>query len=78
MAAHNTVEHRWPDLKVEWNKKLLIEEFDMACPLDCNVIEKENEEIRDYSQLCYDLRRQKPNTKSCIPPISKRRNRKTK
>ena len=57
MATHTTVEHRWPDLRVEWKKKQLIKVFDMACPLDCNVIEKEKEKIRDYSQLCYDLRR---------------------
>ena len=42
MATHTTVEHRWPDIRVEWKKKQLIEVFDMACPLDCNVIEKEN------------------------------------
>ena len=41
MAADTTVEHRWPDLRVEWKKKQLIEVFDMAYPLDCNVIEKE-------------------------------------
>ena len=34
--------------------------FDMACPLECNVTEKEKEKIRDYSQLCYDIRRQNP------------------
>ena len=50
-ATHTTVEHRWPDLRVEWKKKQLIEVFDMACPLDCNVTEKEKEKIRDYSQL---------------------------
>ena len=55
MATHTTVEHRWPDLRVEWKKKQLIEVFDMACPLDCNVTEKEKEKIRDHSQLCYDL-----------------------
>ena len=63
MATHTTVEHRWPDLRVEWEKKQLIEVFDMACPLDCNVIEKEKEKIRDYSQLGYDLRRQNPTHK---------------
>ena len=51
MATHITVEHRWPDFRVEWKKKQLIEVFDMACSLDCNVIEKEKEKIRDYSQL---------------------------
>ena len=40
--------------------KQLIEVFDMACPLDCNVAEKKKEKIRDYSQLCYDLRRKNP------------------
>ena len=74
MAIHTTVEHRWPDLRVEWKKKQLIEVFDMACPLDCNVIEKEKEMIRDYSQLCYDLQRQNP-TQSCLSPISDRSNR---
>ena len=43
MATHTTFEHRWPDLRVEWKKKQLIEVFDMVCPLDCNVIEKEKE-----------------------------------
>ena len=55
MATHTTVEHRWLDLRVEWKKKQLIKVFDIACPLDCNVIEKEKEKIRDYSQLCYYL-----------------------
>ena len=41
MATHTTVEHRWPDLLVEWKKKQLIEVFNIACPLDCNVMEKE-------------------------------------
>ena len=75
MVTHITVEHRWPDLRVEWKKKQLIEVFDMASPLDCNVAEKGKEKIRDYSQLCYDLRKQNP-TQSCIPPISNRCNRK--
>ena len=69
MATHTTVEHRWPDLRVEWKKKHLIEVFDMACPLDCNVIEKEKEKIRDYSQLCYDLRRQNPTHKVVFHPL---------
>ena len=60
MATHITVEHRWPDLRVEWKKKQMIEVFDMACLLDCSVMEKEKEKIRDYSQLCHDLRRQNP------------------
>ena len=41
MATHTTVEHRWPDLRVKWKKKQLIEVFDMACPLDSNVTKKE-------------------------------------
>ena len=41
MATHTIVEHRWPDLRLEWRKKQLIEVFDMACPPDCNVMEKE-------------------------------------
>ena len=69
MAAHTTIEHRWPDLRVEWKKKQLIEVFDMACPLDCNVIEKEKEKIRDYSQLCYDLRRQNPTNRVVFHPL---------
>ena len=44
MVTHTTVDHRWPDLRVEWKKKQMIEVFDMACPLDCNVIEKEKTE----------------------------------
>ena len=50
MATHTTVEHCWPDLRVEWKKKQVIEVFHMACPLDCNVIEKKKEKIRNYSQ----------------------------
>ena len=69
MATHTTVEHRWPDLRVEWKKKQLIEVFDMACPLDCNVIETEKEKIRDYSQLCYDLRRQNSTHKVVFHPL---------
>ena len=60
MVTHTTVEHRWPDLRLELKKQKLIEVFDIACPLDCNVKEKEKEKIRDNSQLCYDLRRQNP------------------
>ena len=41
----------------------------MACPLDCNVIEKEKENIRDYSQLCYDLRRQNPKQRAIFYPL---------
>ena len=26
MAIHTTVEHRWPDLRVEWKKKQVIED----------------------------------------------------
>ena len=69
MATHTTVEHRWPDLRVEWKKKQLIEVFDMACPLDCNVTEKEKEKIRDYGQLCYDLRRQNPTQRVVFHPL---------
>ena len=69
MATHTTVEHRWPDLRVGWKKKQLIEIFDMACPLDCNVIEKEKEKIKDYSQLCYDLRRQNPTDRVIFHPL---------
>ena len=69
MATHTTVEHCWPDLRVEWKKKQLIEVFDMACPLDYNVIEKEKEKIRNYSQLCYDLRRQNPTHKVVFHPL---------
>ena len=38
MATHTTVEHRWPDLRVEWKKKQLIEVFDMGLPtgLQCH------------------------------------------
>ena len=43
----------------------------MACPLDCNVIEKEKEKIRDYSQLCHDLRRQNPTHKVVFHPLVK-------
>ena len=69
MATHTTVEHRWPDLRVEWKKKQLIEVFDMACSLDCNVTEEEKEKIRDYSQLCYDLRRQNPTRRVVFHPL---------
>ena len=69
MATHTTVEHRWPDLRMEWKKKQLIEVFDMACPLDCNVIENEKEKIRDNSQLCYDLRRQNPTQRIVFHPL---------
>ena len=69
MATHITVQHRWPDLKVEWKKKQLIEVFDMACPLYCNVREKEKEKIRGYSQLCYDLRRQNPTQRVVFHPL---------
>ena len=81
MATHthtHIVEHRLPDLRVEWKKKQVIEVFDVACPLDYIVTEKEKEKIWDYSQLCYDLRRTKPNTKNCILFINDKRNRKTK
>ena len=67
MATHTTVKHRWSDLSVEW-KKQLIEVFDMAYPPDCNVIEKGKEKIRDYSQLCYDLRRQNPTHRVVFHP----------
>ena len=68
-TPHTIVEHHWPDLRVDWKKKQLIEVFDMACPLDCNVIEKEKEKIRDYSQLCYDLRRQNPTHRVVFHPL---------
>ena len=60
MATHITVKHRWPDLTVEWKKKQFKEVFNMACPLDCNVTEKEKENIKNYNQLSYDVRRQNP------------------
>ena len=41
----------------------------MACPLDCNVAKKEKEKIRDYSQLCYDLRRQNPTQRVAFHPL---------
>ena len=41
----------------------------MACPLDCNVIEKEKEKIRDYCQLCYDMRRQNPTHRVIFHPL---------
>src|SRR5215469_233717 len=69
MSTHTKVYHRWPDLRVEWKKKNLIEVFDMSCPLDCNVQEKEQEKTRDYSQLCYDLRRQNPTTRVLFHPL---------
>ena len=78
MATHTTVEHRWPDLRVEWKKKQLIEVFDMACPLDCNVTEKEKEKNQGLQSTVLRLTKTKPNAKSCIPPISDRCNRKVK
>ena len=41
----------------------------MACPLDCNVTEEEKEKIRDYCQLCYDLRRQNPTQRVAFHPL---------
>ena len=41
----------------------------MACPLDCNVTEKKKEKIKDYSQLCYDLRRQNPTQRVVFHPL---------
>ena len=41
----------------------------MACPLDCNVTEKEKEKISDYSQLCDDLRRQNPTQRVVFHPL---------
>ena len=69
MVTHTKVEHRWPDLRVEWKKKQMIKVFDMASPLDCKVIEKEKEKMRDYSQLCYDLRRQNPTQRVIFHPL---------
>ena len=66
MATHTTVEYRWPDLRVEWKKKQVIKVFDLACPLDCNIIEKEKEKIRDY---CYDLRRQNSTHRVVFHPL---------
>ena len=42
--------------------------FDIACSLDCNVTEKEKK-IRDYSQLCFDLRRQNPTQRVVFHPL---------
>ena len=70
IVTHITVEHRWPDLRVEWKKKQMIEAFEMTCPLDCNVSEKEKEKMRDYNQLCYDLRRQNPTQRVIFHPLA--------
>ena len=65
MVTHTTVEHRWQDLRVEWKKKQMIEVLGVACPLDCNVIEKEKEKIK----FCYDLQRQNPTQRVIFHPL---------
>ena len=70
MVTHTTVEHRWPDLIVEWKKKQMIEVFEMACPLYCNVIEKEKEKNERLQPVVLRFTKTKSHTKSHIPPTS--------
>ena len=75
VVTHTIVEYRWPDLRVQWKKKQMIEVFDMACPLDCNVFEKEKEKMRDYSHFVLRFTKTKSHTQRHISPTCNRSNR---
>ena len=55
--------------KSSMEEETIDRDIDMACPLDCNAIEKEKEKIRDYSQLSCDLRRQSPTHRVIFHPL---------
>jgi hypothetical protein len=60
IKTHMKVNHRWPDLRIEDKAKKVIFIIDMSCPSDSNVIKKEDEKRRNYIDLVYELRTQRP------------------
>ena len=59
-----------PDLTLEDNEKIKIYIVDMACPSENNRLNKRQEKIKKYQQLCFELRERKVSYKvQFIPAI---------
>jgi hypothetical protein len=69
IPTHTKVEHRWPDLRIEDKRKKWIWILDMSCPSDDNVVRKEEEKYRNYQDLVYELRTQRPGWKIMVVPL---------
>ena len=67
--ARKTNIHRRPDAVLENTEKKEILMVDMACPMECNVLQKTNEKLRNYSQLAYEMREKRPGYKVIIVPL---------
>jgi hypothetical protein len=69
IPTHTRVAHSWPDIRIEDKQKKIIWLIDMACPSDGSVARKEEEKRRNYMDLEYELRTQRPNWKSITVPV---------
>jgi hypothetical protein len=69
VPTHTRVVHRWPDLRIEDKLRKTIWIVDMSCPSDGNVIAKEVQKIRNYMDLSFELRMQRPGWKIVIMPL---------
>ena len=67
--ARKTNIHRRPDTVLENTEKKEILVVDMACPIECNVSQKTNGKLRNYSQLAYKMREKRPRYKVIIVPL---------
>ena len=61
--------HRRPDVIIEDEVKKEIFIIDMACPMECNILQKVNEKLRNYSQLSFEIREKRPRYKVVIVPL---------
>ena len=61
--------HRRPDAILEDTEKKEILIVDMACPMECNVLQKTTEKLRNYGQLAYEIRERRPGYRVSIVPL---------
>ena len=61
--------HRRPDVIIEDKNKKEVYIIDMACPMECNILAKTTEKLRNYCQLSFELREKRRDFKVYIVPL---------
>jgi hypothetical protein len=69
IPTHTKVAHSWPDIRIEDKEKKTIWLIDMACPSDGSVKRKEEEKRRNYVDLEFELRTQRPKWHPITVPV---------
>ena len=69
IPTHTKVEHRWLDLRIEDKRKKITWILEMSCQSDDNVVKKKEEKYRNYQDVVYGLRTQRPGWKIVVVPL---------